>query len=292
MYIIEITIFILIGYLFAKCTQLEWINAKYILQLVLYIFVTSLIIDSVYKSENLIKNSFDFFCYVLLIGFLLVLLPHLYCKMRKLTGNNAKVLLSTSTLMNCGYIGIPACYLIGGEDYKQYATFFTIIYTPLIIIYSSYLFSNRKDSNIKKFIMDPFLNSFFIGIILIYFSKILNLNFIIAIIHKISLSTPSIMLITTGIVFSTIKETFSFISVEATIARFINGLIVLLIFFSLVDIKISLYRTTLALQTLMPIGILPYLIATNSNEKINGLGFSIILSTIIWLIAGLLFHMV
>jgi len=283
---LEIIILFSIGAIFSSKIKLNLNGLENISNFVLYVYVPSLIIDSTIAAKNIIKQSFDLFIYIILSAIIFIVLSNIYCYLRSYTGDKRRLILAASTLMNCGFFGIPVADIISGGMLKEYATFYTVIYTPIIAIYSQYLFKNVESKNILSFVKDPYLICFVIGIILSFASGFVNLNFLISPISKLSQSTSYMMLILMGMYLVCLKEKLNVMAIEASILRYCMGAFSILFYTHLFHNMDINYKNTLILQGLTPIGILPYFISVRNGYQIDGFKSAIILSTLLWFLAN------
>lgn len=191
--------------------------------------------------------------------------------------------------MNCGYIGIPATASVGGQEFRELAILFTIVYTPLSIILSSYLFSKTK-KNIFIIFTDIYIISFLVGII---YGQLKVPSYIFNLLTCLANMSPTMMLIAFGWNVSKIKlSAFHLVILEFVIVRFVAGLVSIFPLLLNPFYQTSNAISVLTIECLMPIGLYPFFIAKKNNIQTNKFSKSIVISTLFWSASFLIFFLI
>lgn len=193
----------------------------------------------------------------------------------------------SASLMNCGYIGIPMSAAFG-DDVQRQAVYFAVFYTPIILIVTNWSLAGTVSiRSIMGSVFDKYIVAMVLGVSL---SAVQMPQLIIDTVNAIAAPTPFLMLFVTGVYIGCISVSRKNIQ-KATLlvmVRVCAGIVFsigVFVFHSYLP-----YETSIAaiLQSLMPIGILPYFILSQREPR-DELGVAVIISTALVMVGLLIF---
>lgn len=282
---LSVFLVILLGYVFAKIAKPNTKQLAFLSKFLLWVFVPSLVISASYDLRNNWVESVGVAKVVGLTFVIQLSLIGMYLLFRKKTNKDHKKLLIVSALlMNCGYMGIPVSEAIGGDPLKILTIYYSVVYMPVIAIISEMVFSKNGLKNyLKNIYKEIYLIAVFIGVFLSYIPKESALNIIPEMFIKLGDMAPSLMLMLIGIQIASIKDKICWEAVEASAVRFVIGGVVVVVLLSFFGWS-ALERNLIIVESMMPLAILPLLIARKNNHEIKGFQSTIILSTAVYMV--------
>ncbi len=236
--VLVLFIIILVGYYTRKKDLIDKDFTSKLSRLVLYIFLPSLILNSM--QINFTKDMINKIIILLLISIFMYIISFIIAYIVKLTFKDEEYIgIYQYAIMfsNVGFMGYPVIEAILGKDALFYAAIFNLPFNLLVITIGKFLLS-KEDSikfSIKNFI-NPIIISIFIGFILFIFNLRLP-NYIYNSLKLLGgVTTPLSMLVIGSLLYeSSIKNLF--INKKMYIVSFIRLILLpILIYLLLVNI--------------------------------------------------------
>jgi predicted permease len=274
-----------IGAIFAKINKLDKRELEVLNKFVLNVFVLALFIKATMQAADHIVERWQFFLLVWLLALILMVIGGVYAFIRRYKKDDAITLVVSASLMNCGYLGIPAAMLYGGAELGDLATLFTVAYTPLLVIIPTIIYGEGK-LTIGRILKEPFVLSFIAGLILAVVTKYVDLTLLVDTIKVVSKAASPMLLVLLGATFVMLKDwKLNLLTFESTALRIGGGFLAFYIFSHLIGFDSTLDRDIFLLEATMPIGLLPYFICIKQKRNPAQLAGVVIVSTITWCIA-------
>ena len=152
-----------VGYLIVKTGVLEVKDSKVLSMLVVYVFSPAAIVNSFQMPYT--KDKMAGLGLVLLVSIgvhsSFIFLVWLLDKVWKMNAIEKTSLIYT----NSGYLVMPIVAGVMGEEWLFYVAVYTITFQVLIWTHGVSLISNRRETNIKKIIMNPNIIASILGVV-------------------------------------------------------------------------------------------------------------------------------
>ncbi len=281
---LSVFLIVLIGYVFGLLRKPKPEQVDLFSKIVLWVFVPAIVMTSTAgiradwtEYNEVVKISIYTFGILAVLGII-------YTRLRKTSRDHKRLLMISILLMNCGYLGIPVCESLGGMELRKAAIYYTVIYMPAIAVSSEMIFSkNGAWGYIKTMYKDIYIISIALGFLLSFIPVDNSMYFLVTFIRRLGDIAPTLMLLLIGLYFAQFKDPLSKQSVEATVVRFAAGAVtvIILLYFGTWT---QMGRTTILVEVMTPLALLPYFIAVKNGFDIKGFQNAIIISTFAFMI--------